>query len=258
MKILSGVMVPLVTPHHQPDLFPLVDHVLKGEVSNLFILGTTGESLKLSQKFKIELIEKVASHVGSRAKLFVGVTSTSLTDTLELIKASHAVGARASVVVPSLLGDNISTVLDTLLSLTSGDLLLYNNPALTGNISLPVEEMAQFFGENRIIGIKDSSGDFAYLNHLIQARGDRLISIFYGREHKLREALRMEINGIVPGCANVDPKLLCQLWEEKEDGPWKRWAELKAKVQEMNPDHYLTGLKLLLKQQDIITDARLW
>ncbi len=155
------------------------------------------------------------------------------------------------------MGDNIVAVLDALLSSTCGDLLLYNNPALTANISLPIDQMALFFGEKRIVGIKDSSGDLGYLDRLIQARGERSISIFYGREHKLKEALARPINGIVPGLGNVEPQLLCKLWEEKEGGPWERWAELKAEVQTMHPV-YLSALKLLLKEKGIITDSRLW
>lgn len=41
----SGVIVPLVTPRHFADLCPLLDYVVDGSVSAIFILGTTGETL---------------------------------------------------------------------------------------------------------------------------------------------------------------------------------------------------------------------
>ena len=257
-KIPFGVITPLVTPYCQSDLFNLLDHVLTGGISHIFILGTTGEAFRLSQSYKIKMIEKTAAYLDRKAQLYVGITSAHIADSIDLMKAAEAAGACASVVIPSLLGENCPAVLDRLLSSTSGNLMIYNNPSLTNNVSLSIEEIRSFFDERRILGIKDSSGDLNYLDQLIKIRKSPSFAIFYGREHNLKEAFEREINGIVPGSSNIDPKLFTTLWEEKEKGPWEQLVEIKKAIQAMHPTHYLAGLKLLLKERGIISDARLW
>ena len=58
VKHLRGVITPLVTPLLEADkidvegLEKLVDHVLAGGVSGIFVLGTTGEFSGLSYRLR--------------------------------------------------------------------------------------------------------------------------------------------------------------------------------------------------------------
>ena len=59
---MQGIVPPLVTPRSardeldQPGLRSLIDHVVNGGVSGIFILGTTGEALSLSYRLRREMI----------------------------------------------------------------------------------------------------------------------------------------------------------------------------------------------------------
>lgn len=256
--ITSGVIVPVVTPFLFSDICPLIDHIIEGKVSMIFLLGTTGEALKLQQERKKELIKKVGKHLQNRAKLLVGITSPTISDTLELWESALEAKAAAAVIAPAYLSQDCSSVIEKLLTTSSGNLLLYNYPALTAGQPIPIEQIIPFLDEPRLLGIKDSSGDFAYLDTLLRIRKERRFKIYYGRERNLQEALKRKIDGFVPGNGNVEPKLACALWEKKENGPWKDWQKLKIAIQNISPENYIQGLKLLLKDQRLISDARLF
>src|SRR5262245_13092169 len=102
---LRGIIPPLITPLRDiaaldpAALERLIEHVLAGGVSGLFILGTTGEAPSLSGRLRRELIERVCRQVQLRVPVLVGVTDTSLAETLSL--ARHAAEAGAQAVVTS-------------------------------------------------------------------------------------------------------------------------------------------------------------
>ncbi len=254
----QGVIVPIITPYHFSELLPLIDHIVAGGVSMIFLLGTTGEALKLQQGQKKELIVKAAKHLQNRARLLVGITSQNISDTLDLFAFANQAGAAASVIAPRILSKDCAGVIEKILSSTSGNLLLYNYPALSEGKPIPLEQITPFLSEKRVLGIKDSSGDFTYFDALLKMREKSHFKVYYGPERNLQEALKRRIDGFVPGSGNVEPKLACALWEKKENGPWEAWQELKAAILRRNPENYILGLKLLLKERGIITDARLF
>ncbi|HOG30425.1 MAG TPA: dihydrodipicolinate synthase family protein, partial [Vicinamibacterales bacterium] len=69
---LTGIVPPLVTPLRdrdaldEPGLERLIEHVLGGGVSGLFILGTTGEGPSLSYRLRRELVARTCRQVNGR------------------------------------------------------------------------------------------------------------------------------------------------------------------------------------------------
>lgn len=252
----SGVIVPLVTPRHFADLYPLLDHVVDGGVSAVFILGTTGETLKLDQKQRIEVIRETVKHLHNRVPLLIGISAIKLAESLELMHVVDEVGA-TGVVVPHLWGGDGMNAIEELLLSSQGNFILYNYPDLTGGSFLSIEVIKRLALEGRILGIKDSSGDLKYFNELLKVKRDHNFKIYYGREQHLTEVLDKNIDGIVSGCANLNPHLLSELWQRKGEGIWPQWEVLRSTVKQAGDGNYLLGLKLMLKKSGLLTDARL-
>ncbi|HLP76966.1 MAG TPA: dihydrodipicolinate synthase family protein, partial [Candidatus Paceibacterota bacterium] len=69
---LTGIIPPMVTPLRDRDeldiagLETLIEHILAGGVSGLFVLGTTGEGPGLSYRLRREFIGRVCRQVGDR------------------------------------------------------------------------------------------------------------------------------------------------------------------------------------------------
>src|SRR3954447_6948173 len=100
---LHGVVPPLVTPLKGRDeldvegLGRLIEHVIGGGVDGLFALGTTGELAGLSPGLRRGVITGVGKRVRGRVPFVVGVSDTTISETLAL--GAHAMVAGAAAVV---------------------------------------------------------------------------------------------------------------------------------------------------------------
>src|ERR1035437_7320886 len=87
---LRGIVPPLVTPLLDNDtldlegLEKLIEHVIAGGVSGLFILGTTGEAQSLSYELRTEMIKQATRLLKNRLPLLVGISDTSLKTSINL------------------------------------------------------------------------------------------------------------------------------------------------------------------------------
>src|SRR5580693_5577452 len=107
MKLpLTGIVPPMVTPLRGRDeldllgLERLVEHILSGGVSGLFILGTTGEGPSLSYQLRRELIRRVCKQVNHRVPILVGITDTAFVESVNLARSAADYGAAAVVLAP--------------------------------------------------------------------------------------------------------------------------------------------------------------
>jgi dihydrodipicolinate synthase/N-acetylneuraminate lyase len=248
---LTGIIPPLVTPLRDrdeldvPGLEQLIEHVLAGGVSGLFILGTTGEGPNLSHPLRRELITRVCRQVSRRRPVLVGITDTSFVESVSLARHAAGVGADAVVVAPPYYlpeaQPELQEYLDHLAPELPLPLFLYNMPALT-KVSIERETIQRAMDNPLIVGLKDSSGDMEYFRRaaaLLPARPEW--SLFIGPEEKLSEAISLGGHGGVNGGANIFPKLYVRLYEAARTGEVDRARELQAQVQRVSDSLYRIG-----------------
>lgn len=100
---LQGIVPPLLTPLESRDaidpkgLERLIDRMLLGGVHGLFILGTTGEGPSLSSAVRRDLIDRTCRQVSGHIPVLVGITDTSLVESLAVARAAALAGATAVV-----------------------------------------------------------------------------------------------------------------------------------------------------------------
>lgn len=255
--IPRGVIVPIITPCNIDDIFLLIDHIISGGVQVIFLFGTTGEALKVDFDLKKKLIPKVATHVGQRAQLVVGITCPRIEESIELMNLVHASGACASVIAPLIFNTECAPTIKTLLKSGTGNLLLYNYPAIAAGRFIPISFIESIQSEKRIIGIKDSSGDLTYFDQLLKYKSPTF-RVYYGPESNLNIALERGCDGFVPGTGNAAPELAAAIWEKKESGPWDNWKAAKAEISSKDKHQYLFSLKQVLYEKGLISDPKLW
>jgi 4-hydroxy-tetrahydrodipicolinate synthase len=252
MKLpLTGIVPPMVTPLRDRDeldvagLERLIEHILAGGVSGLFILGTTGEGPSLSYRLRRELIERVCRQVKDRVPVLVGITDTAFIESVQIARNAAEAGAAAVVLAPPYyLPEAQPELLEYLQHLVPElplPLFIYNMPALT-KVHFELDTIRRAMDEPRIIGFKDSSGDLDYFQRatsLIQQRPDW--SVFIGPEEKLFDALQLGGNGGVSGGANLFPKLYVRLVEAHRAGDLPRAQILQQQVQRVSDSFYRIG-----------------
>lgn len=249
---LSGIVPPMITPLTGRDeldhagLERLVEHILAGGVSGLFILGTTGEGPSLGYRLRRELIDRVCKQVRQRVPVLVGITDTSFVESVNVARAAADSGADAVVLAPPYyLPEAQPELQEYLHHLVPGlplPLFLYNMPALT-KVNIEADTLRRAMDNPRIIGLKDSSGDLDYFRNaallIQQHRPDWPLLI--GPEEKLLASMQLGGNGGVNGGANLFPKLYVQVVEACRAGNLARAEELQRQIQRISDSFYHIG-----------------
>jgi 4-hydroxy-tetrahydrodipicolinate synthase len=272
MTPLCGIIPPMVTPLCDRDTLDvsglecLIEHILDGGVHGLFILGTTGEAPSLSYALRRELIDRTCRQVGRRVPVLVGITDTSFVESLSLGCFAAEAGAEALVLAAPYYFPAGQPELVEYVEHLAAELplptFLYNMPAMT-KVSFAPSTIQRLLTCERIVGVKDSSGDMNYFEQLIPiAQQRRDWSVLMGPEHLLPEAVQHGGQGGVNGGANLCPRLFVDLYEAARLGDKVRVCQLKEEVQKLgriytvghHASSIIKGLKCALSLLGICDD----
>lgn len=270
---LRGIIPPMVTPLSDRDtldaagLERLVEHVLAGGVQGLFLLGTTGEGPSLGYRLRCELVERVCEQVAARVPVLVGISDTSLVESLNLADFAADAGAAAVVLAPPYYYPAGQAELAAYVERIAAELplpvFLYNLPSHT-KIAFELPTLRRLIEIPGVVGLKDSSAEMIYFHkvrRLAEGRPDWTLLI--GPEELLAEAVLLGAHGGISGGANLWPRLYVELYQAAGRGDAARAAELHAKVIEIHERIYgvaghgaavIAGLKCALSCLGICSD----
>lgn len=271
---LEGIVPPLVTPLLNDStldvkgLERLIEHVISGGVHGIFILGTTGEAQSIGFDLRVAMIRQTSRLLKGRLPLLVGISDTSLSDSLRLSHKASEFGADAVVSAPPYYfapgQAELAEYYEKLIPQLELPLFLYNMPAHT-KISFSVETIKRLAQNRKIIGFKDSSANGSYFQSVMYAMRDRKdFSIFVGPEEMTAEAVMMGASGGVNGGANLFPKLYVDLYNAAKAMDRDKVRQLQQKVMQVCAtiysngkygSSYLKGLKSALSVVGICSDV---
>lgn len=213
----SGVIPPLVTPLTDTgeldvdSLRRLIEHVLTGGASGVFLLGSTGEGTSFTSSERTALITTTVQLVAGRCPVLVGILSPGSRECAESARAAIDAGADALVAsAPFYLGTNPVEV-DRHYRFIAGaagsiPLLAYDIPVRVHS-KLPADVVIDLAADGVIAGVKDSSQDVAGIRRLLMAREAReltQLSILTGSENTADLSVQLGVDGIIPGLGNVE------------------------------------------------------
>ena len=268
-----GIIPPMVTPLEDWDTLDnqgiekLINHILKGGVHGLFVLGTTGEAPSLSHQLRKEVIKRTLDQVGTKVPVLVGITDTSFIETINIAEFAAEAGASAVVLAPPYYFPagqfELIEYIEHLEQRLPLPLFLYNMPTHTKMIFEPetVKKASELPG---VIGLKDSSGNMVYFHQLQQLFRDQDdFKLFVGPEELLGETLVLGGHGGVCGGANLIPELYVSMYETSKAGDLKKMSELHERIMQVSSSiysvgkyksSYLKGLKCALSIMDLCND----
>jgi dihydrodipicolinate synthase/N-acetylneuraminate lyase len=273
IKDLKGIVPPIITPLKDIDtldvegLEKLVEHILAGGVSGLFVLGTTGEFSSLSYRLRYELVERVCKQVAGRIPALVGVTDTSIVESENLARHAASCGATALVAAPPYYyasgQPELIEYFEKLAARMPLPLYLYNMPMHT-KVMIEPKTVLKIAENEKVIGLKDSSANMAYFR-LLQYTMKNLpdFQLFVGPEEMMADAVVLGANGGVNGGANMFPRLYVDLYKAAVNHDFDHIRILQNKVLEVSSaiytigkygSSYLKGLKCALSVMGICDD----
>ncbi len=265
-KIVQGIVTPLVTPLIDNDtlditgLERLIEHVISGGVHGIFILGTTGEAQSLAVDVRIEMIRQSSRFIRKRVPLLVGISDSSISESVKLCKAAQESGADAVVSTPPFyfVMDQVELAeyYEMLLPRLNLPLYLYNMPINT-KINFEPKTIRRIAQNSNVVGFKDSSGNAPYLQLVMHEMQDyEKFSIFVGPEEMTAEMILLGADGGVNGGANIFPRLYVDLYNAAVTKDVRKVNELQTKIMNIsssiytigkNGSSYLKGLKCSLE-----------
>ena len=225
---LAGVFPPLPTPFDAATgefapapLQQNIRRLLDEHVHGIVVSGTTGEAPLLEADEQRRLVAAASEATSEQAWLIVGTGGESTRQTIALTKAAAAEGADAVLVrapsyfsaatTPASLAAHFRAVADA----SPVPVIIYNIPKYT-HLALDPALLQQLAGHERIVGVKDSSGDLKSLAAYRAAVPQW--SVLAGSASLLYAGLELGCQGGVIGVACYAPRLCVQLMAEFAKG----------------------------------------
>jgi len=237
--VLNGIFVPHVTPfasEGELDLKALracVRFWLESGVSGLMPCGSNGEAPYLSRQERIKVIETVVDEVNGKIPVIAGTGSMSTKETIMFTKDAKDLGVDAALIVTPFYFKPTNREMHehyrTISEAVDIPIVVYNVPKFTG-FSLETAFIHQLVSENeKIIGLKDSSGNIGAITEVIKSVGNK-ISVLAGTADAALPTFLLGGKGAVIAVANVFPKLCSQLYETFKNGKFEEAKALQKRV----------------------------
>ncbi|WP_190265092.1 dihydrodipicolinate synthase family protein [Glutamicibacter nicotianae] len=231
----TGVIPPVITPRtadgviDTAGLEAVVQHLLAGGVTGLFVLGSSGEVPYLSNAERELVVSTIAAANDGRVPLIVGANEQTTARVIEEGRRMIELGTQALVVTtPYYALSNAAEIEAHFRAIHAAldvDIFAYDVPVRT-HVKLPLDVAIRLAKDGVIVGVKDSSGDDVSFRQLLLATGGiEGFSVFTGHEVVVDGALLGGAHGVVPGLGNVDPAGYRRLFDAAVAGDWAQAAK---------------------------------
>lgn len=227
---ISGVYCATVTPLNadlSPDRKRLGEHclsLLADGCHGIALLGTTGEANSFSVAERKAILEAALAAGVAPEQLAPGVGVAAIPDTVELVRHALSTGITRVVMLPPFYYKNVSddglfaayariieAVADPRLKV-----VLYHIPQTSAvPLSRPLVKRLVAAFPDTIIGLKDSSGDFANMQGLVEDNPG--FAIMAGADPLLLPLLKLGGAGCITATSNLVPSLLRTIYDHHAD-----------------------------------------
>jgi len=226
---LKGIFTPNMVPLdskgqiNEAEFRRYIDWLIAGGVHGLYPNGSTGEFTRFSRDERRRIIEIVTDQVGGRVPVLAGAAEANVKETIAACEYYHELGVRAVAIVSpfyyKLSPDNVYAYFKEIGRNTPVDVTLYNIPMFASPIDVPTVQRLSEECE-RIIAIKDSSGDIAHMIRMIDAvRPNRPeFSFMTGWDPCLVSMFAIGCDGGTNAVSGVAPRVTRKLYDSVMEG----------------------------------------
>ncbi|NKI25949.1 4-hydroxy-tetrahydrodipicolinate synthase [Arenibacter sp. 6A1] len=187
MKQLIGTGVALVTPFKEDlsidtlALEKIVNYCVDGGVEYLVVLGTTAESVVLTDKEKQLVIDTVVAANAGRLPLVLGVGGNNTVAVVEELEKTNLDEFAAILSVSPYYNrptqEGIYQHFKAVSIASSKPIILYNVPGRTGSNMLPETVLRLANDFTNIVAIKEASGDMVQIMKIIKDKPEDFMVI---------------------------------------------------------------------------------
>lgn len=262
----KGTGVAIVTPFNKDNtvdyksLGKVVDHIIKGGVDYIVVLGTTGESVTLSTEEKQSVITHVIETVEAKVPIVLGLGGNNTQEIVNSLKASNFNHIDAILSVsPYYNKPNQRGIYQHYKAISEASpipIILYNVPGRTSsNITAETTlKLAEDF--NNIIGIKEASGNIEQCMKIIKYKPKDFL-VISGDDMITLPLIASGADGVISVVANAFPKDFAEMVRQIIAGNVLEAQKLHYKlsdiIEQLFADGNPAGIKAVLEIMNICT-----
>lgn len=255
-KPLEGIYVALTTPFVGEEIDPdkLRQNVrrLNGTaVAGFLVLGSTGESVSLTDEESLELVRAVLEEAASDKKVLVGTARESTKATIDFTESLPVKGIAAVLVRPpsyfksKMTHAALKAHYMAVAEASRYPVLIYNMPQNTG-IFLEPRLVLEIAAHPNVAGLKESGGSLACLAEVVR-EVHAGFHYLLGAGSVVYPGLEMGACGAILAVANAVPEMCAELFRLFKEGKRDDARNLQLDLVPLNKTlvevHGIAGLK---------------
>jgi 4-hydroxy-tetrahydrodipicolinate synthase len=227
-KKYIGVIPPIITPVDEQEnvdekgFRKLLSHCVKHGIHGIFVAGSNGETLGLTQAERDRAIKIALDEVAGRIPVMSGVMDSSTRRVIENIKRLEQMGGEVAVVTPVFYArhatqDETVRHFEEIARNTNISLMIYNIPPFTGQ-TLKAETIFKIAEIDKVIGYKDTSGNFPdFIKCLDHFAGTDFV-LLQGATNLAAASMLLGGDGYIPSMAPLFPEPFIKMYEYARQG----------------------------------------
>lgn len=260
---LTGAGVALITPFNEDEsidfhsLENIIEHILKGNIDFIVVLGTTGEASLLSLKEKQDVISFVKKKVAGRVPLVLGYGGISTRALVNGFGDYDFDGIDAILTVtpfyvkPTQAGliEHYTAIADR----SPRPVILYNVPGRTG-VNMEADTTVALAAHPNIIGVKEASGKLFQTEEILLKKPEDFI-LYSGEDALTFHLMNLGSNGVISVVANAFPAEVSTIVNEKNERRFQSARDahfaLKVLTKAVFADGNPCGIKYVLSKMGL-------
>jgi 4-hydroxy-tetrahydrodipicolinate synthase len=208
--MFSGAFTAMITPFREGRLDEgrlreQVEYQIRGGISGLVPVGTTGESPTLNFEEHVKVIELTVKYAAGRVPVIAGTGANATSEAIELHAAAKKIGVTACLSVnpyynkPS--QEGLYRHFMTLADRVDLPIVLYNIPGRTG-ITMSPATVARLNEHRNIVAIKESTGSTDIATEIMSLCD---ITVLSGDDSMTLPLMAIGAKGIISVASNLIP-----------------------------------------------------
>jgi len=241
--LFRGLIVPMLTPLtvdeelDEAGLRGTIEFLCSAGCDGLFILGSNGEGAMLRSAIRLAVARSACAIAAGRTPVICGVLETSTARVIEEVAALEAIDVAGYVVTTPLYfdgfnDDDLFRHFSRIAAATARPVLIYNIPQYA---TCPVSASLarRLAAIPNIVGLKDSSGNWEDFAELMTDRPKPDFALLQGHHGLAAASLLGGADGLVPGYANLRPRLFADMLQAASIGDEQRCNELQVQLDQL-------------------------
>ena len=234
--IFTGAATAIITPFKSGSIDytsfkGIIEQQIAGNIDAIVVAGTTGEAATLTHEEHMECMKFVVDTVAGRVPVIAGTGSNDTAYAIELSQYACEIGADALLLVTPYYNKATAKGLTksflATAEATNKPIILYNVPSRTG-CNIPLSVYKELAKHERIVAVKEASGNISAIAELIAECGDSL-DIYSGNDDQIVPIMSLGGKGVISVLSNVAPKETHEMTRLCLEGDFKSAAALQLK-----------------------------